>query len=746
MVLLLSVGVLASGVLLCVIWQERQRTPLQTVELHFGADVTTSAVEAMLAGIAGLPARGLVLFEVLADENGIRHFLRAPQPTLDTLRGQWRGVLPSLRLDKPSPPPPEDWTHSVALRLSGRYPVLRSDGVGESAAALLGALQPLAAGERLLVRWSLAPGRRPMLAYPAARGNRGSAQSDRLGAFLGTSAPSPEHLRVLRAKYAGPVLEGRGAISVTAGHTKRASHLISRVVSVMRSRGSVYGRITARRDGPGRLLNNWPGTASRDRFAPSELTCLLGFPLGAPQVPGLTLGTSPVLLPSRRIPSTGRVLMASNWPGIDRALAQPVIGGLSHTLVCGPTGVGKSALIANLIVADLRAGRGFLLLDGKGDLAEDVLARIPDNRVDDVIVLDPGRDGPLPGLRLFGRGSDPELTADLVLGIFADLFADSWGPLSSKWLRAGLVLLGHDRQATLADLPFVYSHDAYRRRLLARVSDPLARATWATFEAMGPAERVHQLAAPLNKIEQVIGRRVVRGVLAQTEPKLDMHEALRRGRVVIVTLAVGKIGSPAARLIGALTIHQLFLAVQARASLAPRARRPFFAYVDEPKVLGDIPVPLDSLYELARGLGVGILLSAQSPVQLPAGLRSAATTNASTLVAFRQSAEDAHLLARELPGVSGEGLQHLGPFEVIARIGLGPGDVTAPVSGRTFPLPPTTSDPEAIRRASADRYGVDPASVDAALAERHGPGDKSTPSAGPGEDKQFGIGRVRRPS
>lgn len=717
------------------LWLVQYRTqanqPTQTVELHFGADVTPSTVEAMLGGIAGLPGRGAVLFDVLADEDGIRHFLHAPQPMLDTLRSQWRGVLPSLRLDEPTSPLHEDWSTSTTLRLAGRYPVLRGDATSESAAALLGALQPLAAGERLRVRWTLAPGRRPMLAYPAAR-DRAHAQPDRLGAFLGVGAPSPEHLRVLRIKYAGPVLEGVGTVAVTARHPKRASHLISRVLSVMRSRGSVYGRIAARRDGPGKLLRLGFG---RDRFAPNELVPLLGLPIGAPQVPGLTLGTSPVLLPSRRIPSKGRVLAASTWPGIDRALAQPVIGGLSHTLVCGPTGVGKSALIANLIVQDLRAGRGLLLLDGKGDLAEDVLARIPANRVDDVIVLDPGRDGPLPGLRLFGRGSDPELTADLVLGIFADLFADSWGPLSSKWLRAGLVLLGHDQRATLADLPFVYSHDAYRRRLVASVSDPLARATWAAFEAMGPAERVHQLAAPLNKVQQVVGRRVVRGVLAQTEPKLDMHEVLRHGRAVIVTLAAGKIGSPAARLIGALAIHQLFLAVQARASLAPQARRPFFAYVDEPKVLGDIPVPLDSLYELARGLGVGLLLSAQSPVQLPADLRAAATTNASTLVAFRQSAEDAHLLARELPGVSSEGLQSLGPFEVIARIGLGPGDVTAPVSGQTFPLPPATSDPETVRCASASRYGVDPASVDAALAERHGPGKKSDEPP---------VGRVRR--
>ncbi len=132
------------------------------------------------------------------------------------------------------------------------------------------------------------------------------------------------------------------------------------------------------------------------------------------------------------------------------------------------------------------------------------------------------------------------------------------------------------------------------------------------------------------------------------------------------------------------------------------ARRPFFAYVDEPRALGDVNVPLDSLYELARGMGVGITLSVQSLAQLPNDLRAAATTNASTLVAFRQTATDARILSKELPGVSSEGLQNLGKYEAIMRIGLGPGDDTVPVTGRTFPPPAAISDPELVRRASAE--------------------------------------------
>jgi hypothetical protein len=137
-------------------------------------------------------------------------------------------------------------------------------------------------------------------------------------------------------------------------------------------------------------------------------------------------------------------------------------------------------------------------------------------------------------------------------------------------------------------------------------------------------------------------------------------------------------------------------------------------------VFTDIPVPLDSLFELARGLGVGVNLSAQSVTQLPLELQRAALTNAATLVAFRQNADDAKLLARELPGVSAEELQALGRFEIAARIGLAAGDVSPPVTGRTLPPAEPISDPEEVRRESAARYGSNPHDVDAALSERHG--------------------------
>jgi hypothetical protein len=735
--LALALVALALGVgLLGVIEWRESRSELVSVALRFGSDVTSETVTALIAAIAGLPHAARVVIEVKGDEHGLAYRLHAPRSALDVLRAQLRGILPSLRMEQLADDVEAIWTLTARLRWTGQHPVLQTDQPEQVAAGLLGSFSDLHRDEALRLLWILTPTRRPRLPQ------RDSPHGQATPWFL-PAGPSLEHLRALRLKYAGPVVRAHAVVLVNSPHSGRARHLLARLTALMRSRQTSWGRLRVRRVRP-RPLTSVAGWPRGSLFSPDELAGLIGWPVAAPRIPGLALASAPQLIPSSRLPNTGRVFARSDWPGLERRqLVQPIIGGLSHALIVGPTGSGKSHLMAGLIAQDVMAGRGCLVLDGKGDLAVEVLSRIPEARQDDVIVVDPGTGLPLPGLKVFGRGSDPELTADLVLGIFRELFADSWGVRSDKWLRAGLTTLAHDPRATLADLPFLFSNAAYRRSLVGRVHDPLLLDTWGAFEAMSPAERTHQLGSPLTKVSEVIGRRVVRGVLAQTEPTLDLRAVLHERRIVVVALSGGQIGSPAARLIGALVVHELFQAVQARGALSPQARQPFFAYIDEPKVLGDMPVPLDSLFELARGLGVGLTLGAQSLMQLPKLVTQAGLTNAATIVAFNQAADDAAMLARELVGLTAEELQGLGRFDVVARLGLGPGDVAPVATGVTLPLPEPISDPEVIRRLSAARFGRSLEDIDRALAERHQVASNAAPRRSAPDAP---IGRVRRSS
>ena len=703
---------------------------LRSLELRFPSEVDASAVEAVLAALSGLPSDAVVFFDTVAAPEGITHLVRTDAATADSFTRTLGVLLPGVRVVPAQSLPPTRWTLGARIGWNRRHVLLRTDQPAATAAALLAAVTPLYSTETVLVRVSV----RPAYAQTVPSGRGGVANP---WWWASSSDIAETALSGLRAKYAGPVIRARLQVGVVAGHPGRAAHLLGRVVSVARARRGAHGAVAVRRlSGSAFERTLTRRQRGSDLLSPAELVGLLGWPVGAPRLPGLELGTAPLLMPDRRIPADGRVVSASNWPGAnERALAQPVAGALSHTLIAGPTGSGKSALLARLILADIEAGRGVLVVDGKGDLVADLLERIPEHRVNDVIVFDPAAGGPVPGLRVFGTGGDPELAADLVLGVLRDIFRDHWGVRSDQWFRTGLVTLAHDPTSTLGDFPYLFSDHRYRHATVAKLTDPHLLAAWAAFHAMSPGEQANQLGAPLTKLNELLGRRALRSVLAQQRPALDLADAIRRRRIVLVSLSPGRIGTPAARLLGALIVHGLFTAVQSRAATPPSRRSPFFTFLDEPKVLGDIPVPLDGMFELARGMGVGLTISAQSLTNLNPSVRQAALTNAASVIAFRQTADDADLLARQLPGITADALQHLGAFEIIARLGLGNSQVTAPVTGTTIALDPPTVDAEAVRQNSALRYGVEPAEVDRQLAERHQP--RSDGSDGP-------VGRRRR--
>src|SRR5262249_32628118 len=58
---------------------------------------------------------------------------------------------------------------------------------------------------------------------------------------------------------------------------------------------------------------------------------------------------------------------------------------LSHMYVIGKTGTGKSTLLQTLALQDIAQGRGMMLIDPHGDLAERIVGSIPPHRRDDVV-------------------------------------------------------------------------------------------------------------------------------------------------------------------------------------------------------------------------------------------------------------------------------------------------------------------------------------------------------------------------
>lgn len=662
-----------------------------------------------------------VVLEVQADAAGIRHRLVVPAASAAYVLAQLRASLPGVRLDEDDATRPEVQAAAELQLSNSRYP-LRSDEPEATAAGLLATLQPLKAEETVVVQWVVSPApspRQPLdLSGLSLLADLGLGPA-RLQATLPASERAAE-----REKNAEPAVWAVGRIGARAGSRERARALVRRVEGAFHVT-KAPGVSLRRRWLPDRLvarrlihrtvpLVRWPTLLNA-----RELAAVAGLPMGELTLPGLTLAGTRQLAPSPAIPRHGRVVGRATFPGAERPLALSVADSLRHLHVIGPTGVGKSTLLLNLIAGDIAAGRPVIVVDPKGDLIADVLSRaVPAHRVRDVVLLDPtDSERPL-GFNPLVQAGPPELAADAVVSIFRGLYTAFWGPRTDDVLRSCLLTLIRQPGMTLAEVPVLLSDESFRRRLTGDLDDYVLEGFWAWYEALSPGERA-QVVGPLsNKLRAFLLRPRLRRVIGQSETTFSLEEVLTDRRILLVNLAKGVLGEDAAALLGATIIVALWQAVQTRAALPPERRTPVFCFIDEFQDYLRLPTSLADVLAQARAYGFGLTLAHQHLGQLPAEVRHGVAANARSRVTFQTAADDARVLAREVaPYLTPADLQGLGPYEAVLSASAG-AHVAPPVTMATLPPPPSTGQTVTVRALSRQRYGRDAAEVDAALRAR----------------------------
>lgn len=330
-------------------------------------------------------------------------------------------------------------------------------------------------------------------------------------------------------------------------------------------------------------------------------------------------------------------------------------------------------------------------------------------------------------------GIAAELTVDGLVGILRRRYRDL-GPRSTDLLQSSLYTLARAPGTTFLDLFRLWTNDGYRAQLVRQVQgDPMLASFWSWFGQLSAPERAFILAAPMNKIRPLLQRRVLRNVLAAPRSTFTFSDVLSGGKVLLVALPEGILGSDVTNLLGSVLTARLWRAVQGRIRMSPGQRSPAFVTLDEAARFVDQPIDLGEMLALAREYSVGITLAAQSLAQFPKDLREIVLNSARSKLTFQASASDATQLAREFgPLVTPDDLTGLPPFEAIARVSVG-GGLAEPVSLRTRPLgEPIPGRAAAVRAASRARYGVDRTEIEASFQHEQQPEP----------DDQIGRGRT----
>lgn len=447
-----------------------------------------------------------------------------------------------------------------------------------------------------------------------------------------------------------------------------------------------------------------------------ELLGVLSWPYGERSYPGLHRGgarLTPVAQPKRE----ERVFGLGSHPGTPIQLGQSASDALRHTHIIGPTGVGKSTLLLNLIVQDIAAGRGVVVLDPKGDLIDDVLARTGEQDVGRVVVLDASRTDHVVGFNpLRVNSSHRELAVDGVLHVFHQLYADSWGPRTQDILHSALLTLVGTEFASICHIPRLLVDDRSRRHLLtARPVAPAVRFFWSWFEGLSDAERGSVIAPVMNKLRPFLLRSSLRALLGQIEPLFDPMTIFTERRVLLVPLRAGLIGAEAANLLGSLLVAHIWQLAQQRSAIDHRRRHPVLLYLDEFQDYLHLPTNVADVLAQARSLGLGLVMAHQHLGQLGPTLRDAVLANAQSRICFRLGADDAKRLARGAGVVQAEDFMALKRYEIYASL-LDDGATTPFASARTLPPAPPARDPRVLGAKLAKHWGRPPSEVDEQLA------------------------------
>lgn len=471
------------------------------------------------------------------------------------------------------------------------------------------------------------------------------------------------------------------------------------------------------------------------KFSPSfisilsteELTSIFHFPTPLLKTPNVRALNAKIAPAPAFLSEDGILLGYNEFRGEKKDIRMAPGDRRRHLYSIGQTGTGKSAFLSNLIGYDIAQGYGVGIVDPHGDLIEDILGKIPNERLDDVIVFDPTNLEQSIGLNMLEYDPRfPEQKTFIVnefIKIFDKLYdlKTTGGPMFEQYTRNALMLLMDDPNETytLMEVPKVLADKEFRRRLLAKCRNILVKEFWEAQaeQAGGEASLKNLVPYITSKFDTFISNDYMRPIIGQTKSTFKFRDILDGQKIFLVNLSKGRLGEISSSLLGLIITSKLTIAAFSRVDTPEAERKDFYLYLDEFQNFATDTI--STILSEARKYKLCLTISHQFIGQLTDLIRDSVFGNVGTIVAFRVGVEDAEFLKKQFePVFNAQDLNKIENYNAYVRM-LANGQVTAPFSIKTYP--PEASDGERaknIKEYYALKEGRSREEVEAEISER----------------------------
>ncbi|MFZ2831560.1 MAG: type IV secretion system DNA-binding domain-containing protein, partial [Minisyncoccia bacterium] len=407
-----------------------------------------------------------------------------------------------------------------------------------------------------------------------------------------------------------------------------------------------------------------------------------------------------------------------------------------HMYIIGKTGMGKSTLIENLVVQDIKNGEGLAFIDPHGKSAAMLLDYIPEERLKDVVYFAPfDTDNPISFNVMEDVGPDKRhLIANGLMSAFKKIWGpDTWSDRMQYILANTLLALLEYPDSTLLGVIRMLTDKAYRKKVVDNVKDPSVKAYWVD-EFAKYSEKYAQEATPAiqNKLGQFTSNPLIRNIIGQPHSSFDLRKMMDERKILIVNLSKGQLGEGNANLLGGMIITKIYLAAMSRADLneVELKRLPnFYMYVDEFQSFANESFA-DILSE-ARKYKLALTVAHQYIKQMDEKVADAVFGNVGTQIMFRVGAPDAEVLEKEYaPVFTAEDMVSLGFTQIYLKLMID-GVASHPFSAVTLgPIaPPEKSLREEVIASSRVLYGHPRAQVEKNIADWYATGNETAHDA-----------------